>query len=101
MIEQGFNYADSTVKKMTNFFKTRKEKLDPKQNKKSSAASKKIKEKKSSKEWKKVDYDSNAVDSSEEISLEFKSNKKYCFLHRKCSHSIDNCKDLRDMINKH
>ena len=34
MIEQGFNYADSTVKDMTDFFKTRVEHLDPKEEKK-------------------------------------------------------------------
>ena len=42
MIEQGFNYADSTIKEMTDFFETRVENLEPKEEKKkSSAASKK------------------------------------------------------------
>ena len=30
MIEQGFNYADSTIKEMTDFFETRLENLQPK-----------------------------------------------------------------------
>ena len=34
MIEQGFNYADSTVKEMTDFFETRVENLEPKEDKK-------------------------------------------------------------------
>ena len=33
MIEQGFNYADSTVKEMTDFFKTKVENLEPKKEK--------------------------------------------------------------------
>ena len=42
MIEQGFNYADSTTREMTNFFETRVENLEPKKDKKkSSAAAKK------------------------------------------------------------
>ena len=44
MIEQGFNYADSTVKEMSDFFETRVENLEPKEDrKKSSVASKKSK----------------------------------------------------------
>ena len=31
MIKQGFNYADSTAKKMADFFETRVEKLEPKE----------------------------------------------------------------------
>ena len=31
MIEQGFNYADSTIKEMTDFFDSRVEKLEPKE----------------------------------------------------------------------
>ena len=43
MIEQGFNYADSTIKVMTDVFETRVENLEPKEDKrKSSAAVKKI-----------------------------------------------------------
>ena len=42
MIEQGFNYADSTIKEMTDLFETRVENLEPKEEmKKSSAAAKK------------------------------------------------------------
>ena len=55
MIEQGFNYAASTIKEMTDFFETREENLEHKEDKnKSSKASKKNQEKKSSKEKKKV-----------------------------------------------
>ena len=34
MIEHGFNYADSTVKEMTNFFEIRVENFEPKEEKK-------------------------------------------------------------------
>ena len=38
MIEQGFNYVDFAVKKMTDFFKTRVKNLEPKEEKKKSSA---------------------------------------------------------------
>ena len=60
MIEQGFNYADSTIKEMRDFFETRVENLEPKEeNKKSSAAAKKSK--KSHKNRKSDDSDSSVV----------------------------------------
>ena len=34
IIEQGFNYADSTIKKMSDFFETRVENLEPKEDRK-------------------------------------------------------------------
>ena len=34
MIEQGFNYADSIIKEMTDFFETRVENWEPKEEKK-------------------------------------------------------------------
>ena len=34
MIDQGFNYADSTIKAMTNIFKNRVENVEPKEDKK-------------------------------------------------------------------
>ena len=44
MIEHNFNYADATIKEMTDLFETRVENLEPKEDrKKSSVASKKTK----------------------------------------------------------
>ena len=34
MIEQGFSYADSTIEEMADFFKTRVDNLEPKEDKK-------------------------------------------------------------------
>ena len=34
MIEQGFNYVDSAIKEMSDFFETRVESLEPKEEKK-------------------------------------------------------------------
>ena len=39
MIEQSFNYTDSTIKEMTDFFETRLENLEPKKDKEKSSAS--------------------------------------------------------------
>ena len=51
MIEQGFNYADSTVKEMTDFFESRVENLElEEEKKKSSAAAKKFNNTKSAKQ---------------------------------------------------
>ena len=49
MIEQGFNFADSTIKEMTHFFETRVENLGPKEEKKKSSAAAKKSNKKISK----------------------------------------------------
>ena len=38
MIAQGFNYANSTIKEMTDFFETRVETLEPKEEEKKSSA---------------------------------------------------------------
>ena len=100
MIEQGFNYVDSTIKEMTDFFETRVQNLKPKEDKKkSSAAAKKFKE--SHKKRKREDSDSKVVESSKESTKAHHTNKKYCILHNKCSHSKNNCKDLCAMVSKH
>ena len=60
MIEQGFNYADSTIKEMTDLFETRVENLEPKEDKnKFSAATKKSL--KNTKKRKREDSDSSVV----------------------------------------
>ena len=100
MIEQGFDYADSTVKEMSDFFETRVENLEPREDrKKSSSASKKPR--KALKKRKREDSDSSVVESSKESTEARRPIRKYCILHGKCSHSTDNCKDLHAMINKH
>ena len=101
MIEQGFNYAGSTIKDMTDFFETRAESLDPKEDMKKSSSAAKKSHKHSSNKPKGEDSDSSVIESSEEYSVECKPNRKYCVLHVKCSHSTDYCKDLCAMINKH
>ena len=102
MIEQGFNHADCIVKEMTVFFDTGVEILELKEDKKkSSVAAKKFKDKKSAKKSKQVDSDSSVMEYSQETSLKHKQVKKYCILHGKCSHTIDKCKELHAMLNKH
>ena len=49
MIEQGFNYTDSTVKEMTDFFETRVENLGAKEDRKKASATAKKTNKKSPK----------------------------------------------------
>ena len=44
MIEQGFNCADSTIKEMNDFFETRVEILEPKEDKKNFSSFQKIEE---------------------------------------------------------
>ena len=97
MIEQGFNYADSTIKEMTDFFGTRVEKLEPKEDKKTSSVAAK-KSKKSNKKSKREDSNFSVVESSEECTEAHCPSKKYCISHCKCSHTTDNCKDLCAMI---
>ena len=100
MIEQSFNYVNSTIKELTDFFESRVENLGPKEdNKKSSSASKKLR--KALKKRKRETSDYSVVESSDESTEARRPNKKYCILHSKCSHSTDSCKDLRAMVSKH
>ena len=45
--------------------------------------------------------DSTFVESSKESTEARRPSKKNYILHSKCSHSMDSCKDLRAMVNKH
>ena len=100
MIEQSFNYTDSTIKEMIDFYETRVENLEPKEEKKKSSAAAK-KAKKSYKKRKREDSNSNVVEPSEENIESRCPSKKYYILHGKYSHSIDSYKDLRAMVNKY
>ena len=91
MIEQGFNYADSTVKEMTVFFETRVENFYTKEEKKKSSAAAKKSLKKSAKKRKRKDSYSSVVEFSEESTVECRSNRKYCIVHGKYGHSKHNC----------
>ena len=96
MIEQGFNYVDSTIK---DSFETRVENLEPKEEKKKSSAAAK-KSFKKAKKRKKEDFNSIVVESSEESTKALRPSKKYCVLHGKCSHSTDCGKEFCAMVNK-
>ena len=86
MIGQNFNYANSTIIEMTDFFDGRVENLEPKEEKKEPlAAVKKSKDRKSSKKSKQKDSNSSVVESSVESSVEHRPIKKYCTLHGKSS----------------
>ena len=79
MIEQGFNYIDSTIKEMTDIFVTRVENLEPREDrKKSSVASKKAK--KSNKKRKREDSNTSVVESSDESTEARRPTRKYCIL---------------------
>ena len=65
---------------MTDFFETRVENLELKEEKKT---------------------DSSVLESSKDFSMEHRKIFIYCILHGECSHSIDLCKDLWAMVNKH
>ena len=92
MINQDFNYADSTIKETTDFFETRVENLEPKEDKeRSSAASKKPLKK--FKKSKREDFDSNIVEPSKESTEARHPRKKYFILHGKWSHSTVSYKD--------
>ena len=85
---------------MSDFFETRVENLEPKKVKKKATSASKKTLKKSTKTRKREDSDSSVIESSEQSTKARRPIKKYCILHGKCSHSTDNCKDLRAMVNK-
>ena len=77
MVEYGFNYVDSTIKKKTDFFEARVENLEFKKDKKNlKHLPRKVSRKPISKNPPKL-----AV-----------KEKKYYILHGKCNYSTDNCK---------
>ena len=87
MIEQDFNYADSTIKEIINLFEIWVENLESKEDKtKASAAAMKTKDKKSLKKCKRKNSDSSVIKSSEESTEPRHPRKKNCILHGKCSH---------------
>ena len=100
MIEQGFIYADSTIKEKSDLFDTRVKNMEPKEDKKkSSAAAKKVKN--STNKRKRKDSNSSVVEFRKESTEACRPIKKDCILHGICSHSMDSCKDLHAMVNKH
>ena len=80
---------------MSDYFETRVENLEPKEEKKKSlAAVEKPKDEKFTKKRKRVDSNFNVVESRKEYSVEHKTTKKYCILSAKCRYSTDICKNL-------
>ena len=75
MIEQGFNYIDSTIKKRTVFCATRVENLEPKEDY-SSTVAEKTEDKKSTKKRKRENCNSSVVEYSEESSVDHMPVKK-------------------------
>ena len=69
MVEHGFNYTDSTIKEMTDFFETGVENLEPKEEKKKSSAAAKKSNKKSATKRKREDSDSSVIESSGESTV--------------------------------
>ena len=82
---------------MTDFFETRVENLEPKEDKKKSTVFAKKTNKKSLKKHKWKDSDFSVVESSEESSVERRLDNKHCILHGKCSHPTYKCMNLRTM----
>ena len=81
MIEQGFNYEDSTIKEITDFFESRLQNLETNEEKKKSSAAAKKSLKKSTKKRKLEYSDSCVVEFSKESSIGRRPNKKYFILH--------------------
>ena len=100
MIEQGFNYADTINKEMTDIFETKVDNLEPKKDKKKSSAAAK-KSLKKAKKRKRQDSNSSVVESSEERTEASRPSQKSFILHSKCSHFTDSFKDLRALVSKH
>ena len=71
MIEQGFHYADSTVKEMTDLFETKVENLEPKKDLQQLPRNPRKKFTK-----KEQTLRTSFVDSNEVISVEYKAAKK-------------------------
>ena len=79
---------------MTDFFETRVENMESKEDKKKSSADAKKSNKKNLKKRKQKESDASIVESSEEFTVERCTYSNY-------SHSKESCNDLCAMINKH
>ena len=78
---------------MTDFFETRVENLEPKEDKKmfSAAAKKSLKK---AKKRRREGSNSSVIELSKKSTKAWHPSKKYCILHGKWSQSTDSCKDL-------
>ena len=94
--EEGFNYADSTIKEMTDFFETREEKLEPKEKEKNLLQLPRNLRIRSPPRKK---NEKTSTPLSKKYFVEHRTMKRYCNFHRKCSHSKDKSMDLRAMKN--
>ena len=87
---------------MTDFFETRVENLEHKQEKKNLQQLPRNQRKNLSRIGnEKFSTPSNVVESNEESSVKHKPVRKYCVLHEKRSQSSYKCEDRRTMVNKH
>ena len=95
------NQVDFTIKEMGDFFETKVENLERKEQKKNLQQPPRNPARKVSRIAKQKDSNSSVVESSKESTEARSPSKKHCISNVKCSHSIDSCEDLRAMINKY
>ena len=98
MMEQHINYMNSPVTEMIDFFETRGNILEFKQEEKKYSASLKDKwsKKNKSQKMKRHNSDSSVIESSQEVFVDYKPEiRKYYVLRKKYNHTMDICKDFR------
>ena len=93
MIEQGYNYLDSSIQHMIVCFETRIENLERFDNKKDS------KNNQHNKSNKRRKYSNNNV-SDEKSSKGTETGKKYCQYHGTCRHSTNECTLVKTLVQK-
>ena len=89
MIEQGFNFAGSTIKEMT---EARVENMEPKEDRKNLQQLLRNPRRTTRKGNKRTLAGSGVVESSEETLVESCPNKKYCILYGNYSYSTENAR---------
>ena len=91
MVTQGFVYQDRSIPEFVSFCERMESIEEPSA---TSSSTKSTNKKKSSKK-RKVRFESSDEDSDDEDS---DSGPKYCKLHGKCSHTTDQCKDIKQLV---
>ena len=99
MTLQGFNYPAQDIVEMVRFSERIESMEQESELAAKTASSNKKKSRKSSK--KKVTFESSGEEEEEESSEDEKPRKKYCKIHGLCSHTTDQCRDLKEMLSKH
>ena len=99
MVEQGYNYLDTSIQEMAEFFETRVENLEKFDSKKESKKNQEKQNNKKNKKNKKGKHSHNSV-SENRNSQGSETGKKYCQYHGRCGHTTNECTLVKTLVQR-